>query len=614
MAINLRSADPRWPTVWGDGHLFAFSGMEGPTTTWTSLVASTLGQRPGYWLHSNVDRWSQRGVNVQLVQRLADGRYLGTFADWQTVTILATETDQSALLLESKNGTVSLRYQMLDRSTLGVTAGGTPGLYLRLSPRDETWPVRAVEGGGVVWGTNEAFAACSGPGSEETAQVFDGALWLPLGNGIAAVCWMPGQPTQLPDLSTVWLLDWQSQFAARQAWLRSRPLPSGLTDRMTRAARRAYLTLKVNTNAPEERMTIPWSTPDRWPHRHCYLWDTAMAAYGYGQLDPAWGRWTLAAMFCQQREDGFVPSMLMPHYDGARGRGPSAEWDLREPEPQTNCATLAWQAWETYLDNGDRQLLETLYPLLKRYLTWLFGRADAQWGGLLRDARFSHGMDNSPRFDNGPPAVYADMNLFACHDALHLERIARELGHPEEAEQWSRRRMALADRINERLWDCASNFYYDLRPDETFVRIRTPVGLVALSAQVAQGNRVDRLVERLLDPRQFWTPLPVPSVARDEPTYAPNMWRGPVWTVYSMVAYRGLQAAGCNAEARMLLERVLEQMLHWHDMEGTYYEFYDADGRIPPSQLSRKRTVDNLRDYNWFASYTLYALRKLHTS
>jgi len=94
-----------------------------------------------------------------------------------------------------------------------------------------------------------------------------------------------------------------------------------------------------------------------------------------------------------------------------------------------------------------------------------------------------------------------------------------------------------------------------------------------------------RLAAYLFDERRFWTALPAPSVALDEPSFSlrehfdglRRYWRGPTWINSAWLLWRGIVRLGYEEEAAMLARAITETV----SREGLR-EFYDPhDGRGP---------------------------------
>jgi glycogen debranching enzyme len=91
----------------------------------------------------------------------------------------------------------------------------------------------------------------------------------------------------------------------------------------------------------------------------------------------------------------------------------------------------------------------------------------------------------------------------------------------------------------------------------------------------------------LLDERQFFGPVPFPSVAYDEPTYNPTgYWRGKAWPHISTWLVEMLAREGYVSEAREAARRLLAT---WSSLGG------------PTENLSTEPSAPSggFADYNW---------------
>ncbi|HNR34580.1 MAG TPA: hypothetical protein PKO36_05335, partial [Candidatus Hydrogenedentes bacterium] len=62
-------------------------------------------------------------------------------------------------------------------------------------------------------------------------------------------------------------------------------IPESLSDTARRAFFKAVSIQKVNIESPQMDMPYRWTTPDRMPHRHMWMWDTAFHGLGLQYLD-----------------------------------------------------------------------------------------------------------------------------------------------------------------------------------------------------------------------------------------------------------------------------------------------------------------------------------------
>jgi glycogen debranching enzyme len=365
--------------------------------------------------------------------------------------------------------------------------------------------------------------------------------------------------------------------------------------------------LKVNALTPEGEIVHRWTTPDRWPHRDMWLWDSAFHAPAYAHLDPAWGQEALLAVLGAQYEDGFIAHQMSPERTSGITQPP----------------VLAWACWQVYGVTGDRAFLAQAYPALCGYLEWDLDNRDWNGDGLLgwfiegnplcRSGE--SGMDNSPRFDPDGPWDNVDFCSYAVSDMRAVALIARELGREGEAEEWEERAREMGARMNGLLWDEESGFYYDRSPGGLY-RLKSNAGFLPLFAGVASDAQAAELVEHLAAPDEFWSPLPVPTVALDEPSYAPDMWRGPTWININNLIRIGLEQYGYYELSQAIRRRTLDEIARWYEETGCLYEYYDCQAETAPYLLDRKGApgvrggtgFGVIADYNWTAAWTLLML------
>jgi neutral trehalase len=339
-----------------------------------------------------------------------------------------------------------------------------------------------------------------------------------------------------------------------------------------------------------------------------WMWDTAFHALGLQHLSQGLARDAIRALFTKQLPDGLIQLAAQPG-------GPVPERVGAQPP------LLAWSICRQSERHMDIDYLNEMYPQLVRYLEWyeknrkrdngLYGWDIWTEDDPVRGARGSEsGMDNSPRFDKIASMTAVDLSAYMASEYYSLEKIARCLDKDAEVAQWRERRIEVADRINELLWDDEDRFYYDLDEYGEFVAVKTPAGLMPLLGQVPDGDRAEALRMHLMTPNEFWMPFPMPSVARDEASYSKDTWRGPVWLNVNTLVYYGLMAYGFFQEARQLARISMQEVVRHYVRQGVFYEFYDAEAVADPSSLPRKGGVGEkggvgfgvIEDFHWTAA------------
>jgi hypothetical protein len=399
--------------------------------------------------------------------------------------------------------------------------------------------------------------------------------------------------------------DLEAAFADRSRWLQSQSLPAGLPETSFPTFAKALAIMKGQVYSPEGAIRHRWTTPDRWPHRAMWLWDSVFHAIGWRHLDGALARDALAAVFDCQAPDGFIPLHMTPT-EVSRVTQP--------PIIGLGVASVSQLA-------PDPDWLEALYPGLGAYVAWDLAHRDPTGNGLVAwqieanpTCRSGEsGMDNSPRFDDATLLEAVDFNAFLASECDLLADLALRLGRADDATRWRQQHRKLCGLINKRLWSEEAQFYldYDLNHNRPSPVLASS-GFLPLCCGAASPQQAEALVRALDDPERFGTPLPVPSIAAsDRARYAKDMWRGPVWVNVNWLIAEGLDRYGFHGQAARLRRLTRLEIERHADTYGTLFEFFDDRRETDPPKLLRKGRLDPtvpghqvLFDYGWTA--TLY--------
>ncbi|NLG28939.1 MAG: hypothetical protein GX557_13585 [Chloroflexi bacterium] len=548
------------PDVWGEGALFAFSGLDGPTDTLSGWVGTYAHEPYGLLFHTPRRRCLDLTCAGDTQPRVCTGDVLGV--DTPAGALLVAYSAWHTLV-----GLVPAGARLTLRMEAGPAAEERDGMQVSIDPqgRDAVALARADRRLALAYGRSAAEAACRAR------------------EGLAS------------DACAV----------ASQRLAPYRSLPRLAEPRWDRLLRKAASVLRVNTLAAEGTVGQAWSTPDRVPHRDCWLWDTVFQSFALNLVAPRTSWETLQSVLAAQLPDGRIA-----HQIDARG------WASAITQPPI----LSWGVWENWGVLRERDALEYALPRLEGYLEWDLAHRDRNGNGLLEwritgDARCrsgESGMDNSPRFDLALELDAVDFSAFAAHDMGCLARIADALGDRDRAVRWRERADALSAQVHALLWDAQTRFYLDRALDGAFSPVRAVSGFVPLLLEDTPPSHVEALVAALRDSRQFDSAFPVASVAVSDPAWCTDMWRGATWVNYNQIIAAGLERHGRANEARRLVATSLETLERYYRRYGVLFEFYDAQDKVPPVACDRKgphqepydlrRKVDAIRDYGWTAA------------
>ncbi|WP_406135054.1 MGH1-like glycoside hydrolase domain-containing protein [Streptomyces sp. NBC_01089] len=412
-----------------------------------------------------------------------------------------------------------------------------------------------------------------------------------------------------------------------------------VADGRRRVAAKAVQTLVTNWRSPAGELRKDGITPSLTNTSFAggfWAWDSWKEAVATAVFDPELAVSTLESMFDHQitadstdrpQDAGMVPDALF--YNDIRNGG--LNWNERNSKPPL----AAWAVWEVYGRGGGRTFLRRMYPKLRAYHAWWYRDRDHDGNGLAEygatvdpandsteqrrlAAAWESGMDNAPRFDgaqvlantdrSGHTVGYSlaqqsvDLNCFLYAEKRFLARMAAELGWPGEAKDLDHEADALRDRIGAHTYDPATGFFYDCGPDGGGPRTADGKGIegaVPLWAGVASARQAAGARAALTDPAQFATPMPLPTVARNNPEFDPTgYWRGLVWLDQAYFAIRGLSDYGYDRDARAIREQLLRQA------EGLL-----GDGPIRENYHPLTGEGRNSTNFSWSAAFVLEMLR-----
>ncbi|GGP54280.1 lipoprotein [Streptomyces melanogenes] len=377
---------------------------------------------------------------------------------------------------------------------------------------------------------------------------------------------------------------------------------AGVAPGRRRLAVKALETLVTNWRSPAGCLLHDGITPSlsyKWFAGGLWAWDTWKQAVGTARFDTGLAEAQIRSVLDHQirpgsttrpQDAGMIPDVVFSN-DPQRG---GTNWNERNSKPPLG----AWSVWEVYRRSGDKDFLREVYPKLAAYERWWYRNRDHDHNGLAEygatvdpangtagqqrlAAAWESGMDNAPRFDaslgtsvvpnqDGAGRVIGysltqesvDLNSYLAADQEHLGRIAAELGMRADADGWRTKAAATARAVRERMYDPATGWFHDtaLGTGTRLVdRGRGIEGAIPLWTGVATRTQAVAARERLLDPGEFATSMPLPTVSKSSPYFASRQyWRGPVWLDQAYFAIAGMRRYGFDRDADALTARLID--------------------------------------------------------
>ncbi len=559
------------PNIWGQGEIFAYSGFEGPCEYDCSLVGTLMADFFGI----NFRNLANDGDKAYLTVKPANVFNM-TYNCILSDTICADVTDR-----DKNHHPVNIVF--VNQNTI-VLSGENFDAKLVFDydvKTEEKNGATVYEGNGNIFG----IARKSEGGKTVIAVSYCGDV------AEKAVCALD--------------CDVEGLIASRIAFFEALPRGEFKDKEEEKLYYKCFSILRSTVYTPHSKINHCALTPNRFPHRAIWLWDTAYIIVGMKHMSYDVAKQAVLAILELSHDNGFLPHMTTSTWQS----------DITQPP------VLSWAALELYRFGGDKDFLAEAYDRLSRYVQWDIDNRDINGNGLpewaVGDDPFCRcdesGMDNTPRFDEADEMDCIDFAAFLANDMRCLAQIAEILGMTEDAEMWQSRYDTIKEKINTVLWDEEDGFYYDRKVcDGKFHKVKSVSSFIPLFAGVCTEEIAAKLVEHLKDPREFGTPFPIPTVSADDKTYpSRDMFCGTVWLNFNYLVALGLEEYGYIKEAEDLKNKTINTIKHWYLNDGVLYEFYDSMGELSPTRLSRKGPAlhpyapdiryQSVRDFSWGA-------------
>ncbi len=239
---------------------------------------------------------------------------------------------------------------------------------------------------------------------------------------------------------------------------------------------------------------------------------------------------------------------------------------------------IAATAWELARSTGDDQLLDTAYRACSAWDDWLMRYRNTRGTGLIEGfCTYDTGHDNSPRWEGIPPQcpdkdakkhaplptlprLCPDLSATVYGGRTALSAMAKALGKTAEAERWAGRADEIRRLILSRLYVEEDAAFYDLDAHNSFARIRCDILSRICGEHIPDQALFDNLwVRQIHNPKAFWAPWPLPSVALDDPMFVRpiprNSWGGASQALTALRAGRWFDHYGRHAEFGVMMDR-----------------------------------------------------------
>ena len=268
-----------------------------------------------------------------------------------------------------------------------------------------------------------------------------------------------------------------------------------------------------------------------------------------------------------QREDGRLPGSIQC-IDGKAEAQFNKYQGFCFPFPALNLY---------YLLGEDRAYLLQLRDCLRRFDDCLWRTRDSNGDGLLESfCVYDTGEDLALRYGDAPcwwtedvPPEGCAMVPMASMDVMSWSYAARDtlayisrILNDGQAEAWRKKAAAVGQALREGLWDERRGACFDRDKYGNVINILCHNTLRCMYWGSLSPAMAERFVhEHLLNPREFWTPFPLPSVAVCDPAFrnAPeNNWSGQPEGLTYQRAILALENYGYHSIVTRLGEKLIQ--------------------------------------------------------
>ena len=246
---------------------------------------------------------------------------------------------------------------------------------------------------------------------------------------------------------------------------------------------------------------------------------------------------------------------------------------------------IAATAWELVQRTGDEELLQTSFECCARWDGWLMRYRSIRGTGLVEGfCTYDTGHDNSPRWAGMPnqcpgkdarkcpqapglPRLCPDLSATVYGGRVALAAMAKALGKNADADRWMESAEEIRRLILAKLYVPDDAAFYDLDAQGHFVRVRSDVLSRVCGEHVVDQKTFDSLWERQIhNPKAFWAPYPLPSIALDDSAFVRpipgNSWGGASQALTALRAPRWQEYYGKAAELSFLMSRWCDAIQH----------------------------------------------------
>lgn len=246
------------------------------------------------------------------------------------------------------------------------------------------------------------------------------------------------------------------------------------------------------------------------------------------------------------------------------------------------------------------EFLESVYAGLKKYVGYFDRERDEEISGLYDiDNHYETGQEYMHRYTAVNPRADqdnwgevfrlkgVDVTVYVYELKRALSLVADRIEKPDEAELWKMESEKIKAAVLGKMWDPSEEMFFDVDPatgKRTMVKAATC--FYPYFTDIVDASHVAGLKRHLLDPKEFWTPFPVPSSSADDEFFSSEPewkgkrmncpWNGRVWPMTNSHIAEALALPAINFNDTWLRKKTVELITKFIRMM-----FFNGDPRRP---------------------------------
>ncbi|MBR4467240.1 MAG: hypothetical protein IKS34_02950 [Clostridia bacterium] len=318
-------------------------------------------------------------------------------------------------------------------------------------------------------------------------------------------------------------------------------------------------------------------------YRNLWLETQPMGGEMYAKRDLEAGFNNIDLFMDAMDAEGMMPGMLT-FIDGVYGERHDFIQGYCFPYPALNMY---------YLTGKDEKYLRKVYNALKKNDAWFWANRESDGDGCLEAwCPCDTGEDYSAKFFGAPhfwtkktppdaswakyhlPRESMDLMAYSYDARATLAEISVLLGNGE-ASYWREKAEDVRNKVRSYLWREEKHACYDRDENNEFLDILVHNNLRCMYHGLFDQHMADDFIRyHLFNPEEFWTPMPLPSIAVSDPCFRnipTNDWSGQPEGLTFQRSVRALENYGHYAE----LTRVAEKLFAGVGPEALFTQQFD---------------------------------------